>query len=123
MSKLYRINQVNLQARCDVVFVHGLGGDPFSTWQHTLKEKDAWLHWLQDDFPHVAVWTLAYDASPSSVNRRSILTHLFTSPRTNNLHNESAPNPGQMYVPIYNSRFSAVACGASGLSLERQRSR
>jgi hypothetical protein len=47
-----------------VIFVHGLGGDPFGTWRHDATPGSFWPDWLAQDVPHTAVHTLGYDASP-----------------------------------------------------------
>ncbi|MEI6342829.1 MAG: hypothetical protein WCR07_12800, partial [Verrucomicrobiota bacterium] len=66
MSKLHPISGCqNPARRADVLFIHGLGGDPFATWRHGEDEATSWPHWLGQDFPDVGVWSLGYAASPS----------------------------------------------------------
>ncbi len=46
----------------DVVFIHGLTGDPVDTW--TSEEGgEYWPEWLCEKFPNIAVYTLGYPAS------------------------------------------------------------
>ena len=66
MSTLHRIsNDGSFQA--DVVFVHGLGGDAFSTWRHGDDESTSWPHWLAEENRQVCVWSLGYAASPTKL--------------------------------------------------------
>jgi protein SERAC1 len=46
----------------DVIFVHGLTGNPHDTWVAGPK-KEYWPQWLCADFPGVAVYTIGYPAS------------------------------------------------------------
>lgn len=64
MSRLHAVsNSQNVDRKVDVIFVHGLGGDAFSTWKS--GEGASWPHWLGEDLPEVGVWSLDYAASPS----------------------------------------------------------
>ena len=64
MNSLHSISKPD-QAKADVVFVHGLGGDPFKTWQHDSEKPDnCWPHWLSSQRDQVGVHCLGYDASP-----------------------------------------------------------
>ena len=49
----------------DVIFLHGLGGSWDETWSHTKEDQAGfWPAWLSADLPHLAVHSLAYEASP-----------------------------------------------------------
>lgn len=50
--------------RADVVFVHGLGGGAIGTWRSD-NDDTWWPRWVAEDRPHIAVWSLDYDAEPS----------------------------------------------------------
>src|SRR5690242_18623569 len=66
MSRLYRVSEALQGLRSAVVFVHGLGGDAFATWQSGPQESDFWPRWLAEDLPEIEVWTVEYEASPSN---------------------------------------------------------
>lgn len=66
MSELHAITLTREDARGDVVFVHGLGGDWRDTWAADPSRPDTfWPQWLATDLPEVNIWSLAYEASPS----------------------------------------------------------
>lgn len=50
----------------DVVFVHGLDGDAFKTWQARDDANAFWPRWLSEDFPAVGIWSLGYAVSASA---------------------------------------------------------
>lgn len=49
----------------DVVFVHGLDGDPRNTWQSSGADDSFWPRWLSEDLPSIAVWSLGYEVTAS----------------------------------------------------------
>jgi hypothetical protein len=53
-------------SRAAVVFVHGLSGDAFRSWQADGEDSSFWPRWLAADLPGLAVYTLSYDAEASN---------------------------------------------------------
>jgi protein SERAC1 len=53
----------NESASIDVVFVHGLGGNPIKTWASGDDPADFWPGWLAQDFERINVWTAGYDSA------------------------------------------------------------
>lgn len=54
----------NSDAAMDVVFVHGLNGDRFSTWR--FSPEASWPEWLAEDFPNANIFCAGYHAKPLS---------------------------------------------------------
>ncbi|MGH8578974.1 MAG: hypothetical protein ACREVK_02220, partial [Gammaproteobacteria bacterium] len=63
----------NAQRAFDIIFIHGLGGDSWTTW---MADKDDiqtfWPNWLTEDFPQAGLWTLGYEASSSKWKEESM---------------------------------------------------
>lgn len=66
MSELHRISTNVSDRVADVLFLHGLGGDAFSTWRCGKDQSSSWPHWLAEEFPDVRFWSLHYAASPTN---------------------------------------------------------
>src|SRR5262249_9543202 len=48
-----------------VIFLHGLEGHPYDTWQLLSDPNVCWPQLLAEDIPGLAVWTIGYDAAVS----------------------------------------------------------
>jgi len=62
--------KVSANRELDVVFVHGLGGDPVRTWRHGEDESTSWPHWLAEEYgERIGVWSFGYPASKFRAQR------------------------------------------------------
>jgi TIR domain/Putative serine esterase (DUF676) len=66
VALLRHISPTPSAPRGSVVFVHGLSGDPFKTWQSSEAQASFWPAWLAADAADVAVYVLEYDAHAST---------------------------------------------------------
>jgi hypothetical protein len=64
MTKLHQIYSSPSAPRGDVVFVHGLGGDPYATWQK--DSTPTWFAWLPQQRPDLNFWSLEYEIHPTA---------------------------------------------------------
>ena len=65
MAELIAIAGVDGEMNSHVIFFHGLGGHPYSTWRALTEPKVCWPQWLAEDIKGLAVWTIGYDAAVS----------------------------------------------------------
>ncbi|WP_232630873.1 tetratricopeptide repeat protein [Methylobacterium sp. Leaf118] len=65
MADLYRLLESRGPLETNVIFVHGLGGDPRWTWQATPDLAMLWPCWLAEDIEGLAVWSVGYEAPVS----------------------------------------------------------
>ena len=62
------IGTKNPNRKADIIFVHGLGGDAWSTWHPSARKDDNNFlpMWLGEDFPDVGVWSINYQVEPTT---------------------------------------------------------
>jgi tetratricopeptide (TPR) repeat protein len=60
MSRLIQIADWSGEKRANVVFVHGLGGHPYATWQRPRADDTLWPLWLAEDVKGVSVYSFGY---------------------------------------------------------------
>lgn len=77
MATITQISEATTESQIDVVFVHGLMGDPRTTWEFTGNNAGDEYHvfWPQDlaeDLPLAKVWTVGYDSSPTKWKGKNI---------------------------------------------------
>jgi pimeloyl-ACP methyl ester carboxylesterase len=66
MSELHRISPSQKPSTTfDIVFIHGLGGDAYATWQISDRLDTFWPGLLDRDLPGSLVYSAGFEASPS----------------------------------------------------------
>jgi len=58
--------------RGDVIFVHGLNGNPRQYWFRSGEPDKFWPAWLGEDLPDVGVWSLGYENAAVTPRRFSL---------------------------------------------------
>ena len=67
MPKLIKISSSSEPQQRHVIFIHGLGGHPYETWQADKTDKHSfWPAWLANELENTTIWTLSYPAAPSN---------------------------------------------------------
>ncbi len=61
MAQIFKIMSWTGERRGNVVFVHGLGGHPYGTWQRGTDDQSFWPLWLGQDVPGLAVFSYGYE--------------------------------------------------------------
>ena len=64
MSVVHFVFGRGADASGDLVFVHGLDGHPFATWN--FDSDRSWAGWLAEDRPDLNIWTVEYEIRASA---------------------------------------------------------
>ena len=63
----------NVSRALDIVFLHGLGGDSWTTWMADKEDiRTFWPYWLAQDFAQAGLWTFGYAANTSGWKAESM---------------------------------------------------
>jgi CheY-like chemotaxis protein/pimeloyl-ACP methyl ester carboxylesterase len=76
MAELLRVrNCANPRRRGDVIFVHGLNGNPREYWFPAGEPEKYWPAWLGEDLPDVGIWSLGYENAALKPRGFSLARH------------------------------------------------
>jgi len=62
VAELNRLASAHGALEANVIFIHGLTGDPLDTWTSPARGNPIWPTWLAEDIPGVAIFTVGYEA-------------------------------------------------------------
>ena len=66
MARLIKIADWDGDKRCNVIFIHGLGGHPYDTWRRAADDQTFWPLWLAEDVKGASVYSLGYLSPPTN---------------------------------------------------------
>jgi tetratricopeptide (TPR) repeat protein/pimeloyl-ACP methyl ester carboxylesterase len=65
MAQIIHVGNGSGEPRANVIFLHGLGGDPNGTWGSGLAGQLFWPRWLADDIEGLKVFSIGYESPVS----------------------------------------------------------
>ncbi len=65
MAQIIHVGSGSGEKRANVIFLHGLGGDPRTTWRNGPNDQSFWPSWLVEDVAGLSVYSIGYEASVS----------------------------------------------------------
>jgi tetratricopeptide (TPR) repeat protein len=68
MAQIVHVGSSSGEKRANVIFLHGLGGDPRTTWQRGQDDQSFWPRWLVDDIAGLDVFSVGYESPVSRWN-------------------------------------------------------
>lgn len=70
LPALLSVGSIPTETTADIVFVHGLWGDPVATWQ--VPGQPPWSGWVAHDIEGVALWTLHWNTRAAGASTPSL---------------------------------------------------
>jgi tetratricopeptide (TPR) repeat protein/pimeloyl-ACP methyl ester carboxylesterase len=65
MAQIIHVGSGSGKLRANVIFLHGLGGDPRGTWRNGPDDQSFWPQWLVDDIKGLGVYSMGYESPVS----------------------------------------------------------